>query len=417
MNYGILLSFDQHTRARMNEDTSNQRDVGVADDKDCDAASMLFNARQPVHAKVRSSFSANAVVAHTLEVLFSDRSGRSFFRSAAALPPVIQTSLAGAAKLHHTKQGFVGIASAAYNEHHALILRPDDVWQALVIQFSFYVQARAEALRDRMVDFQGKKKLVVEAAGTLHSVDHGALARAMVDQIRLNIRDPSVADWLLPSFSTTTANDRVVASISIMATMQAYFEYKFSLCCGIPSVHLLGTVADWELLHAKLERFLEFEVAPQAAAAAPADDADAGCLRHWVDSLRPVLAEMLATKRGADNMASFWDHILSTTGGGSGPRYISGWIRAFCAFTERGVYQGREENIDTSDIPSGVLSVPVTVDDNGVEHECTLVAGQMCASAAKMQGTALQPRSDWMLVQATTSIDEEDDNNSSSDED
>lgn len=309
------------------------------------------------------------------------------------LPKVTQTSLphTSAGPLFPTKQGLVGIASAAYNQHHALVLRPDDVWQALVIQFSFYVQARAEALRDRLVDFQGKKQLTVTAPGSLYTVDYGSMSQSMVDQIRLNIRDPSVADWLLPAFSTTTTNDRVVAAISIMATLQAYFDYKFQLMCGIPCVQLLGTVADWEQLQAKLDRFLAFDVGGAA------DD----CLRHWVSSLRPILAEMLATRRGADNMVSFWEHILSNSGGGSGPRYISGWIRAFCAFTDKGVYQGRQERINTNDIPSGVLSVPVVVDDNGTEYKCSLVAGQMGADVI-MDGVGLQPRSDWMIVLGST---------------
>ena len=32
----------------------------------------------------------------------------------------------------------------------------------------------------------------------------------------------------------------------MMATMQKYFQYVAVLCCGIPSVTLLGTVEDWD---------------------------------------------------------------------------------------------------------------------------------------------------------------------------
>lgn len=358
---------------------------------------ILLNRRQPVRAPVRHLTTGPELAAQNLESLFVQN---KFARKKEPLPSVIQTSLpprttadaTAPPPLFATNQGFVGIASAAYNQHHALVLRPDDVWQALVIQFSFYVQARAEALRDRLVDFQGKKELVVNSAGTLYSAAYGDMAERMVGQIQQNIRDPTVADWLLPAFTTTTANDRVVASISIMATLQAYFDYKFHLECGIPSVQLLGTVADWELLQSKLDRFLEFAVPATAG-----DD----CMAQWVDSLRPILAEMLATRRGVDNMDSFWERILTNSGGGSGPRYISGWIRAFCAFTDKGVYQGNKDRINTNDIPIGVLSVPVTVDDNGNEHKCTLVAGQMGADVVLM-GAGLQPRSDWMIVLGQT---------------
>ena len=64
----------------------------------------------------------------------------------------------------------------------------------------------------------------------------------MDEQIVKNIKDPSIADWLIPKFSTTTENDRIVASVTLMATLQSYFEYKYCLLCGLPSITLLGTV-------------------------------------------------------------------------------------------------------------------------------------------------------------------------------
>ena len=45
----------------------------------------------------------------------------------------------------------------------------------------------------------------------------------MDEQIVENIKDPSIADWLIPKFTTTTESDRVVASISMMASLQCYF--------------------------------------------------------------------------------------------------------------------------------------------------------------------------------------------------
>ena len=48
------------------------------------------------------------------------------------------------------------------------------------------------------------------------TVDFGDLARRMVDeQIVKNIKDPSIAGWLIPKFTTTTENDHIVASTSM----------------------------------------------------------------------------------------------------------------------------------------------------------------------------------------------------------
>jgi len=83
----------------------------------------------------------------------------------------------------------------------------------------------------------------------------------MVDeQISKNVKDPSLIDWFTPEFSTTTDTDRVVAGITLMATLSTYFKFEESTMCGIPEVTLLGTVEDWEMLKAKFDRLLEFEV-------------------------------------------------------------------------------------------------------------------------------------------------------------
>jgi len=65
---------------------------------------------------------------------------------------------------------------SAYNSHHELILRPDDFWQAIVTQFSFYVNANAEALRDKIVDHEGKKELVVVVEGNFNTIDYAEFA-------------------------------------------------------------------------------------------------------------------------------------------------------------------------------------------------------------------------------------------------
>ncbi|USP79874.1 duf4419 domain-containing protein [Curvularia clavata] len=75
-----------------------------------------------------------------------------------------------------SSNGFVKAALNAYNHHHHLTIRPDDVWFAILSQLSF---SNAEALRDHFVSHQGQKELRVKEVGTIQSVDMGALARRM----------------------------------------------------------------------------------------------------------------------------------------------------------------------------------------------------------------------------------------------
>jgi len=63
------------------------------------------------------------------------------------------------------ENGFVDAVTTAYNGHHHLVIRPDDVWQAIITQFSFYVNANAEKLRNKFVNFEKKENLMVSEIG------------------------------------------------------------------------------------------------------------------------------------------------------------------------------------------------------------------------------------------------------------
>ena len=309
---------------------------------------------------------------------------------------IVQMSAPHDQLVYIARKGFVDVATKAYNQHHHLVWRPDDVWLAIITQFSLYVIGNSEELRSRFVDFNGTRELSIETVGTLFTVDFGNLAKRMVDeQIVKNIKDPTIAEWLIPKFSTTTENDRIVASINIMATLQNYFRYRFQLLCGLPSITLLGTANDWRLLRSKVDRLLEF-------------DNEDGLMKKWWDLLSVVLDEFVKTKCGIDNM-DFWDRICHYYGGFSGPTYLSGWITTFAVFNSKGKWQGnhvvrqwwtvdittRWPAIDTADIPSGTASVPVLINDNGKEYNGTMIAGHFAFDG---NGSTIQPRSDWCLA-------------------
>jgi hypothetical protein len=289
--------------------------------------------------------------------------------------------------------GLVSAIVKAYNTHHNLVLRPDDIWQAILTQFSFYVNANAEALRDKFVDFEGKKKLVIATGGTLFTVDFGTMAKRMVDeQISTNLKDPEVTQWLLPSFTTTIDADRVAAAVTIMSTLQAYFEYGFRLSCGIPNVTLLGTVEDWKILREKIDGLLKYEV-----------DGKESIMQKWHGLLSKVVDEFVKSAEGKPNL-EFWDTVAHHEGGGSGPSYLSGWVTVFACFKANGMWQVYNHNkddwprIDSKKIAEGAVSVPVELDDNGTLYDANMIAGQMAFSVVGDELDTVQPRNDWCFA-------------------
>lgn len=77
------------------------------------------------------------------------------------------------------RNGFVNGAVLAYNHHHHLIIRPEDIWFSILGQLNLYINANAEELRHMFVAHEGKKKLDLEVGvdpmdrknGTMFGID------------------------------------------------------------------------------------------------------------------------------------------------------------------------------------------------------------------------------------------------------
>lgn len=310
----------------------------------------------------------------------------------------------GAMGFRESGNSFVWSVVRAYCDHNELVLRPDDVWLAIMVQFSNYVNAesRVEALRDRFVKHAGQKEIVVEVNATLETVPYDEVLdtfskvvdRELVDEIRA---------WVQPSFSTTRWEDRTVASVIMMATVRSYFKYTLRLRCGLPKVTLLGTAEDWEALRDRAVRLHQYAIRT-------GDEGISGesVIDSWCGRLVPALAMMLHTFREPESMEvrDFWNRICSYHPGGSGPSYISGWITAFCAFTEKGEYQlgpvlgyGVEESsrVDMNNIPGGYAYAPLTIEmPGGLKIATTLLAGHFLVDTPTE--TSVQPRLDWIIA-------------------
>ncbi|KDR84407.1 hypothetical protein GALMADRAFT_237259 [Galerina marginata CBS 339.88] len=306
--------------------------------------------------------------------------------------------------LRSGRNGFVQAVTHAYNRHHHLIIRPDDVWIAILSQLSIYVNKHAESLRSQFVAHKGKAKLTVIASGSRHTVDFGGLAKQMTDKIGENIVNPSLKTWILPNFTTTTPNDTVVCSVMMMATMKTYFDYEMTMC-GLPSVTLEGEKSDWEKLYQRVDTLETFGDEPKA----------------WAKLLRPVLRRFAEAFNGEPDI-DFWNKVSHHYSLGSGTQYLSGWITAFCVWDSEGKWQATPRSatpvisfgekkyhpklmldkvhypsIDSADVPMGFCEVDVkVVDDEGV-LDCVMIAGHMANLVEGRYKDTLRPIPSWFM--------------------
>ncbi|KAL8789684.1 MAG: hypothetical protein Q9195_006737 [Heterodermia aff. obscurata] len=285
--------------------------------------------------------------------------------------------------------GFVRACYHAYSNHHHLTLRPEDIWFAILTQLSFHINAHAEELRPFFVPHEGQEELEVIDGGTIKTVDFGLLAVRMTKEMDKHVVDPDLRQWVMPDFTTTTHTDTVTAAVLLMGAMQEYFTYKFKMMCGIPSVTLLGERDDWVKIQNRLDKLPQLGQEPG----------------QFARLLKPVLEHFVRSFDSPDDpgVRSFWTRIAHQSGG-SGCNHLSGWITAFCFWeangkclynTPTGTVDNKKRSasyatspgcdidgilyhrVNTNDIPKGYVSLPVTVDDNGVIHKCRMVAGSV----------------------------------------
>ena len=317
--------------------------------------------------------------------------------------------------------GLVNGVIRAFQQDLHLVLRPDDIWLSILTQFSMFVNGNSEHLRSQFVAHQGKKELIIDAGPQrIEDVDMGKLAQSMTQLIHENVVDPQLRELIMPNFSTTTDDDKSVAAIAMMGTLQRYFDYNFLVGCGFPSVTLQGEKSDWEEILLKVQRLAKY--GPE--------------MIEWIRLLIPIIQYMIAsfTQPASPDIKNFWlraCHAVGADGSGS-VRTLSGWITAFCFFSETGkrTYECTDEDLSTftggisieerqrlvlgdvvypvitpGSIPKGVVSAPVTVQDyaTGLEHKTTMVAGSvgMMLSAVESGGdlTIVQPRSGWWMLE------------------
>jgi hypothetical protein len=294
-------------------------------------------------------------------------------------------------KILNYQNGFVDTVVEAYNKHYNLIIRPDDVWIAILSQFSYYINAHAEELRNKFVGHEGQKELsLLLPPSTLEGINWDALGDGMIDLMDENLVDKELKAWIMPAFSTTTRTDTTVSAMLMMACMKKYLSFSGIMSCGIPNVTLEGTKEDWLEIQKRLEKL----------------DTGDETTNAWSNLLKPVLKRFIAAFDGEVD-EDFWSHVVTNSRFGSGSPMIGGWITAFCRFTEReqttmDMGSSRRRNlapyildgaqypsIRLVDIASGSAEVEVKINDaGGQEFQTVLFAGNMGMRVTPGEGGA-----------------------------
>ena len=311
--------------------------------------------------------------------------------------------------------GLVQAIIEAYHEHRMVIIRPDDVWLAILTQFNHYVNANAEELRETIWSRKHQKTLSVHCDLPLGGYDWEHFPEKIVGMLGNYVNDDKLKEWILPDFSTTEAKDTAACSIAMMSTAQCYARYRWKGACGLAAVKLLGEKSDWENILARIEKLRDFGQQTQT-------------FHELLDVVIAFIIDSFKDPHSAD-LKEKWKNLFIRTTEKDGVNFIWGFITAFCFWNDRGEQlhkhapeEGELPPVEFDDLPSGFAVVPITIvvptpnpneaghesKDNGGEYKAAIIGGSMATQGyidhenASMGNTdnysSMQPEVGWSVL-------------------
>lgn len=276
----------------------------------------------------------------------------------------------------------IAAAAIAYKRHYPLTLSPDMIWLTVLQGVAQHIANNSGSLRSRLVSHLTKIELVVgtNLSGPPETDEQMmSVTGEFVQLIRKHV--PPDKQFLFDTeFSTTTVVERIAGAVVLMDAFQPYFDYVLYVVCGIPSVALEGSTADWELLAEKVRSLHESDLE----------------VSWWTKHLLPLCEQFVRASRG-DVDRNHWGNLCKLI-----ERYgvddLNGWLLKFIPyvrhdknempqhrnpvleltdFPSEGERMGKITGCTSGMLPSGLSSAPVTCKNivTGQEEKYDFVAG------------------------------------------
>jgi hypothetical protein len=296
----------------------------------------------------------------------------------------------------------------AFAEHRPLLLSPDAVWLTVAQGVAHHVRLHAGQLRPQLVSHPGRKRLEVRHHGPMPTDAESwrMLVASFSQALAEEITD---ADLFACDFSTSTDTDRVAGQIVLLDAYSPYFSQWLVCVCGIPSITVTGTVADWRRIRERVDMLAGLGL----------DD--------WCRSLAPIINQFVRAAAGEVD-TGFWRRIYNPADAYGG-EVITGWVARLYPYLEHDgtvgqpnplldlpIDQPREltsgrmgyagPGVRSDQVPATIARVIVNVNDRvGRDNRTMALHGGLVAVTQDHDG-ALHPIAGWHLSPAQPQIDD-----------
>ncbi|KOY87289.1 hypothetical protein AD998_15030 [bacterium 336/3] len=287
----------------------------------------------------------------------------------------------------------------AYVNHHPFVISPDMIWLTLCQGFSKHINTNPNKYRKFLVAHQGKKRLDI-VPKDFKKGKQNPWEEAIVqwqDSIKKYVKEDAYG-LIVDSFSTTDLNATIAYQVTLMETMQEYFNYGM-YGCGIPYITLEGKTEDWVKIRNKIEGFRKYD------------------LNEWVDNLIPILDQFVEASKGNIDV-DFWQNMFKNNVRRYGPKLINGWILKLYPYLEdrknNSGIRGQKKyirnaflkgnayhnsNLVLKDFPSGLSSFDFVWIDPRINLRANMEFGAgFIGMTQNKQTKALKPEIGWYVL-------------------
>ena len=258
---------------------------------------------------------------------------------------------------NYGKKSLIQGLAIAYGNHFPINISPDMIWLLVLQGFARFMDKYSELVREKYVNFKGKKTININRFGTpLSSASEevwDGLINECIEKITEHVGKEIISN-LQSDFSTTNDVTLLASQTSIMSVMKQYFIYEgiFGIC-GISYITLEGSIEDWEKIKAKLIYISKF------------------ALNWWTKHLIPIIDNIIKTKiyyakykKINNELIEFWKNMIKIKdkNGEDVPDVFNGWIIKFIPDLT-GDRPKLYKELGEMDIPDQIISCPLELLD------------------------------------------------------
>ncbi|KAJ9442545.1 hypothetical protein DIPPA_08779 [Diplonema papillatum] len=164
-------------------------------------------------------------------------------------------------ELRSTVQGSMEIGGLLYGvfqawkDEKAVAIGPQYLWYTIVAQVAREIKRCPKRFQSVFTDTSSGKQKIVAVVGAPDEVD----PLQFVSLLSSKLADPRLVDVITGSFPTPingTISLEEVMSTVLLEAASPFFDYS-TLLCGLRAIELQGTLADWDVLTAKITALSE----------------------------------------------------------------------------------------------------------------------------------------------------------------